>query len=83
MERNEDITPMEEELLPVRIGSKECLMPKTFFVKDLKSVAGIGNDRSIILHRGDKSINLTDDDEVEIEEGDYFKDVPRQKQGLL
>jgi hypothetical protein len=70
-----------EDLIPIRIGSKEVQMPKTFTVKDLKNVASIEKDRSVILHRGGKAINLADNDKVDVQDGDYFKDVPPLEQG--
>lgn len=71
----------DQEAVTIRVGSKECDMPKTFFVKDLKNVAGIEKDRSIVLHRDGQAVILGDDEKVNIKEGDYFKDVPPLEQG--
>ena len=71
----------EQESVTIRVGSKECNMPKTFFVKDLKNVAGIEKDRSIVLHRDGQSVVLGDDEKVDVKEGDYFKDVPPLEEG--
>lgn len=72
----------EEEMFPIRIGSKEIQMPKTFRVKDLRKVAEIEKDNTIILHRDGKAIHLKDDQKVDIQEGDYFKDAPPVEQGI-
>lgn len=79
--KDKDRKETNVDMIPVKIGSKEVFMPKTFTVKDLKTAAGVAKDRSLILHRGDKAINLKDKDEVDVEDGDYFKDAPLLKQG--
>ena len=69
------------DMIPVKIGSKEVFMPKTFTIKDLKTAAGVAKDRSLILYRGGKAIRPKDDQELDVEDGDYFKDVPPLEQG--
>lgn len=68
--------PKEQKSYKVRIGSKEVFMPKSFTIKDLKKAADISKDRSLILYERGKVYIPPDNYRVDVDDIDYFKDVP-------
>jgi hypothetical protein len=76
MTRRRTAEVTEEEMFTVRVGQKEVQMPKAFRVKDLRKVAEIDKDDTIILHRDGKEKHLKDDDKVDLQKDDFFKNLP-------
>lgn len=81
MTEERDVSLEEEEMTTVKLGSREFEIPKTFFARDLKSLAKLADERRLVLIRGDEERILKDDDKVDVEDGDYFKDIPPLRKG--
>lgn len=64
------------DMVPVIVAGKKVMVPKNLKPGDLKTIANIPANRSLVIKRGETRKLIKDSNRITVQEGDHFSDIP-------